>query len=160
MKTMKNRGEGSKIIILYMIPLILLLSSSVTAEAQDADEVRGYVRLIYQKLMEAEKSGADVEEAATKLNRALSLVREAEGESNTTRRDRNLAEAYSLVKDVEASIDRLIEEGRARVNLRNITLSSTAILVAVGCTLGYIYSPRIFWSLWLRFRRGWRVRGA
>ncbi len=158
---MKNRGARSRTIPLYILPLlILLLFPSVMAEVQDAEEVRNYVRLVYQKLVEAERRGADVEEAAIRLNRALSLIREAEAETNTSRRGKSLTEAYNLVRDVEASIDRLVEEGRARINLRNWTLSSAAILTAVGCILGYIYSPRIFWSLWLRLRRGWRVRRA
>lgn len=163
MKLIKSRGAGSRINKVYIIPifiLLLLILPSVMAEAQDIEEVRGYIRLVYHKVSEAEKSGAEVEEAALKLNQALSLIREAEGETNTTKRNRDLTEAHNLVKDVEASIDRLVEEGRARINLRNITLSSTAILAAAGCILGYIYAPRIFWSLWLRLRRGWRVKRA
>lgn len=154
-------GNNPKTIwIMGLILSILAIYTCVEiAESQDVEEARKYVRTVYSSLREAELKGADVEEAASKLDEALELLREVEG-VGTLEREKSISRVMSMAGEVESSIGRLVEEGESRNRWRIITLSSSAALAALSSILTYLYAPRIFWGLWLRARRDWRVKRA
>lgn len=114
------------------------------------------IRSAYSRLVEAEKKGADVREAAAKLNRALQLIREAE--DNPENRSVLLSEAYALIEDVNLSISLLIREGENRVFWKNVTISLAGVLTVVISILAYRFGPRIFWEAWLRLRSKWTIK--
>jgi len=113
------------------------------------------VRKVYSRLAEAEKKGADVREAALKLQKALELIREAEEDPD--KREVLLSKASTLIDEVNSSIPELIEEGERRIFWRNVMIGSTASLIIVAAVLVYRFGPKIFWETWLRIRSEWIV---
>ena len=143
-----------------IISLAILTACPEMAGGQGLEEAEQHIRLVYSRLREAEGRGADVKEAALKLNDALTLIREAASEPDASKREKNLSRALTIIGEVEASIDRLIEEGEARSRMRTATLAISTSLIGLASIMAYIYAPRAFWSLWLRARRDWRVKRA
>jgi len=113
------------------------------------------IREVYSRLAEAEKRGADVREAAMRLNDALELVREAE--ENVENRSALLSAARSIVEDVNSSIPVLIAEGGERLFWRNVVLAASIVSIAASCVAVYRLGPRVFWETWLRLRSRWIV---
>ena len=136
--------------------LTILISSIIIQGClcEEMDVIRS-IRDAYSKLVKAEERGADVRDAALKLQRALELVREAEEDPEN--REALLSEARSLVEQVESSIPTLIEEGERRIFWRNVTIASIIASIAILSLLAYYYGPRAFWSLWLRIRSRWVI---
>jgi len=136
---------------------LTLLISSIAIQGclcEEMDVIRS-IRDAYSELVRAEERGADVRDAALKLQRALELVREAEEDPEN--REALLSEARCLVEQVESSIPILIEEGEKRIFWRNVTIASIIASIAILSFLTYYYGPRVFWSLWLRIRSRWMI---
>lgn len=136
--------------------LLLLIISVMFNDCLCYDEsLSEFVREIYSKLVDAEEKGADVREAALKLNRALQLIREARNDPEN--KSALLSEARALIEDVNANIPLLIREGENALLWRNVTMSSAVALIVVISVLAYRFGPRIFWEAWLKLRPKWIV---
>ena len=144
-----------KVIQLYAVTLTLL-SLLAAAETSAQEDIRRNIEGAYLKLLEAERQGANVTDAALKLNKALTLLRLAE--TNPAERQTYLKDAGDLTKQVYAQIPTLIAEGRERTLWRNLAIAlSTICLAGVGVFV-YAYWPKIFWNLWIRLRKDWIVK--
>ncbi len=143
-----------KRLLAYVMLMVIALSMLDISLCSENSLVRS-IREVYSKLVEAEKKGADVREAALKLERALELVRAAE--ENPDKRDVLLSEARRLVDEVNSSIPSLIEKGEREAFLRNVVIASAISLVTVSAGITYYYGPRVFWGIWLKLRSRWIV---
>ncbi|RLF99007.1 MAG: hypothetical protein DRN49_04975 [Thaumarchaeota archaeon] len=133
---------------------VLIISSIIIQGCMgEIEDVTRSIRDTYSKLVKAEERGADVRDAAMKLEKALELVKEAE--EHPEKRDALLSEARKLVEEVESSIPILIENGERRIFWRNLTIAFAVVMIALSALLTYYYGPRIFWTLWLRIRSHW-----
>jgi hypothetical protein len=138
--------------------LVLLLAVSFVAVViYSQEDLRQRVRQVYAELVKAEEEGADVAEAVYKLNEALQLIREAEETTNQTLKVELLSKAEALIDEVEASIPKLIEEGRIATRNRLIINAATAVSLVVAAILIYIYGPKLIWKTWIRLRKDWIV---
>lgn len=135
--------------------LILLILAMLDLSLCYDESLIKSVRKVYSRLVEAEKRGADVREAALKLQKALELIKEAE--KNPGEREALLSKASMLIDEVNSSIPSLIEEGERRIFWRNVMIGSTASLIVVAAILVYRFGPKIFWETWLRIRSKWVV---
>jgi len=128
---------------------------SVMADGDEDVEAR--IRTIYVRLVDAEKNGARMEEAAAKLNTALQMVSEAHISVNQSARSALLLEAQRIAAEVEASVPELMREAENEAEARTVLIIAVSSALVAGAVLAYIYGPRIFWGLWLRARAGWWV---
>jgi len=138
--------------IMLTIMILSMLEVSICYEEPLNDSIKE----IYSRLVEAEKRGADVQDAALKLNKALELIRAAE--ENPDKSDILLSEARKLINEVNSSIPLLIERGEKEVFLRKVTIVSTISAVIASASLTYYYGPRLFWGIWLKLRSRWIVK--
>jgi len=138
---------------------VFLISSSLTSIIGAAGDARVKLARIYSDLVNAESAGADVSVAATKLDEAGRLIASAES-ANEPEKSNLLAMASVLIGEVEAMIPKLMEAGRSATLYRSVTTIASVAISASSAIFLYIYGPRIIWRLWLRSRRGWRVRRA
>ena len=141
--------------LLACILLTLLISAMLDLSLCYDEPLIKSVRKVYSRLADAEKRGADVREAALKLQKALELIREAE--ENPGEREALLSRASMLIDEVNSSIPSLIEKGERRILWRNAMIGSTASLIVVAAVLVYRFGPKIFWEIWLRIRSEWVV---
>lgn len=141
-------------LLVLILSLVLISQPRIKISAQQTPKDRA--RQLYVQLLNAEREGADVTEAAFKLNQALQLIEQAEagiGEETAL-----LQEAEALMDEVEASIPSLIEAGRAATQLKIATWTIAAISVVALSAAIYLYGPRLLWTLWLKSRGKWKVK--
>ena len=141
--------------LLACILLTLLISAMLDLSLCYDEPLIKSVRKVYSRLADAEKRGADVREAALKLQKALELIREAE--ENPGEGEALLSRASMLIDEVNSSIPSLIEKGERRILWKNAMIGSTASLIVVAAVLVYRFGPKIFWETWLRIRSEWIV---
>jgi hypothetical protein len=150
---------------LFVFLLIIVLFSntfflSFRTEAQTDDptealKLKDYVKATYFRLQDAERMGANVTLPAQKLDTALQLIDQVEGNSSDSSL---LSQASSIIDNVNSSIPSLIKDGESRTLLTNVWLVSTIAFIAVACAFVYLYLPRMLWSTWAKYRANWRVR--
>jgi len=138
-----------------LISALIISSIMIQGCMGENEDIISSIRDTYSKLVKAEEKGADVRDAAMKLQKALKLVEEAE--ENPENRETLLSEARELVGEVRSSIPILIEEGEKKIFWRNIAIASTVAMIAILSFLTYYYGPRVFWTLWLKIRSRWVI---
>lgn len=139
------------IFITSLLVVLVALSNCICYDTSLMESVRD----VYSRLVDAERRGADVREAALKLNRALQLIKESE--IIPENKSLFLSEARMLVEDVNLSIPLLIQEAESKMFWRNVMICSVGILIIVAGVITYHFGPSIFWEAWLKIRSKWIV---
>ena len=140
-----------------VILLVSLRVASIPApDVVSIDEVRAKLARSFKAVSEAERMGGNVSSLVSELNAAIALLEEGESSGNETLiREASMRADHVLAEAPEAG-----REGTAGAQLRIYQkvaiLSSLAILAFVV----WIFGPRLFWSLWTRSKRDWRVKAC
>lgn len=148
---------GRRVSSLTSLTLVFLILTFTLCVAY-GENLESRIREVYGKLVDAEAKGADVDEEALKLDKALQLIIKAQKSVNSTERNEMLAEAEMLIDEVEDSIPKLIMKGEAKARFRLIYTAVALSSMVAASILLYVYGPRILWKLWIRARRDWKVR--
>ena len=125
-----------------------------------SQQARSQVIQAYSAVLGAEKSGANVTSAVATLNTAISLIQEADqiNSTNPAGAQALYLRAENLTSGVLAQFPALTAAGKASVVATEESLAvETAVLGALA-VLAYVYVPKLFWWVWLRTHRGWRVK--
>jgi len=140
---------------LLLISAFLIISSGLASgEFALEEKVRLELAEAFVAVAEAERLGGDVSELVDELNQALILLEKGEMRNDEVR----LSEALSKVKDVIARAPVVGQGGLAAMQARTV---QSWLVVSVVVALGVIvwrYESRIFWRLWVRSKRGWKVK--
>ncbi|MDD1776130.1 MAG: hypothetical protein LUP94_02125 [Candidatus Methanomethylicus sp.] len=155
-----HKGIGACGALMVALLLFLVLGSTAVPcvrATPDEAALRAAVQSTFAQVLSAEQDGANVTNAAAKLNTALGLIENAATESGTVR-DEMLASAESILAEVSASIPALKSEGEQALFWGNVTLLSEIALTAMGLIFAYILVPLIYWRLWLRSKRDWKLQ--
>jgi len=132
------------------------MAASNPASGETALKERVQLKLAeaYVAVAEAERLGGDVSGLVGELNQALILLEEGE-----MRKDEVvLQEALSKVEDVVARAPVVGQGGMSAMQARTV---QSWLVVGVVMALGVIvwrYEPKIFWRLWVRSKRRWKVK--
>ncbi len=146
-------GKAAILTGFYIVSTVLALLAGQPATTY----LEKKVREAYLNLAKAEEKGANVSEAALKLNKALQLLRLAKHEENPEKREEMLKEAEKLILEVEKLTPKLAREGEVKETIRKITSAFTAVAASAALVLAYLYLPRLLWRLWVKARSNWRV---
>jgi len=133
---------------------LMVVSNSVSGEIALKERVRLELAEAFMAVAEAERLSGDVSELVDELNQALFLLEKAQIDGD----EALLLEALSKVEDVVAMAPVVGQDGVAAMQAR--TVQSWLVVGLVGA-LGVItwrYEPRIFWRLWVRSKRRWKVK--
>jgi len=140
---------------LILVVLLLSLTPNVRCEPEEEQAI-ALLREVYSKLAEAEMAGADIRDASQQLNKALTLIKSID--ENPLDKEKLLQEALTIIRDVDSMIPTLIDEGRRAAFSKNIYTALTISSIASLIISSYIFTPRIFWSLWLKARKNWLIK--
>jgi len=143
--------------LLVVIVGIAIAPNPLPVMAEDTADLKARIRAIYIRLVDAERNGARIEEAAAKLNTALQMAMGAHTSLDQSVRSALLLEAERIAAEVEASVPELIREAENEARTRTILMIAVPLALVMGGLLVYVYGPRILWELWLRARSGWWV---
>jgi hypothetical protein len=135
--------------------ILLILISVVTVPSVHA-VTRGEVELklgsAYSLVANAEARGGDVSDLVRKLNEAATLANLGDSAS--------LDGAISLIQEVEASVSIIENSGARAVTFQHISIAISLVILGIDGLVVYLYGNRIFWSLWLRTKKGWRAEAT
>lgn len=132
----------------------LLLSTYITAPvyAKSNDELRLELGAAFTKVAEAELAGGDVSDLVQVLNLAASLIDKGD--------DASLKSAEDMIQYVSVFALEKKEEGVQATNYQHIVLGATLGALVASAAIIWFYGSRVFWALWIRTKRGWRVEAA
>ena len=129
---------GALLLVMLIVPTSL--TPAVVASPQDLERK---VREVYIELADAERKGANVTQAASKLNEALGKIDEADGSGNQTQSSVLLSEAERITNEVEASIPELVAAGESEARIRLISVAVTFLALVVAGLLTYVFGGRV-----------------
>ena len=141
-----------KIIRFLFIALLLTCLQSSTilpVQAQTVEEITEEILVVFNEISEAEATGAEVSQLVVELNQIILLV------NRGTETDLN--EANTRLNQLsQAALDATVTGSRTTQNelITTVIIGVTSIITSI---LAWIYTPRIFWALWLRVKGDWTV---
>jgi len=142
----------SALFLISVTPIIAL--NPAFGEFPLKERVRLELAEAFVAVAEAERLSGDVSGLVDELNQALILLGEGEMKNDEV----ILQEALSKVEDVVARAPVVKQGGVAAMQARTV---QSWLVVGVVVALGVIvwrYEPRIFWRLWVRNKRRWKVK--
>ena len=154
--------SSSKLTLIFMLAFGLALTAlSMRASAEpSAPSIRQGILEAFASIQKVEEDGGNVSQLVILLNRAIRLEREGELTADPVKADQLYDEAQGIVDEVMAMAPRVREEGITARSNRTIWTAVDLISLVLISLFVYILGPRIFWVLWLRTHRSWRVRAA
>ena len=138
----------------------LLLGAAPLSNAQGQSQAEAQIGQAYAAVLGAEQSGGNVTALVAKLNTAISYAQQA-GQieaSNPAQAQSLYAQASSLASQVIQAAPGVASAGKAAVFAAQVDLVIETAVVAELAVVAYLYVPRLFWRLWIRAHRDWRVR--
>ncbi|MDP2900226.1 MAG: hypothetical protein Q8O47_04590, partial [Candidatus Bathyarchaeota archaeon] len=72
----------------------------------------------------------------------------------------DLVEADALIRGVEAAASSVESGGAQSRTMRYVETGFVLVVLAAAAALVWLYGSRVFWRLWIRTKRGWRVEQA
>jgi hypothetical protein len=137
----------SRALVILFVTILAL--SVVPVGAVTRDEARAELETAFVGVQSAERAGYYVAGLVGELNTAAGLL-DAGGNDN-------LAQASTLISDVLASTPTLtsawIQAQMIRIFVRIVLLAT----LGVAASIVWFYGSDIYWWLWRRALRGWRV---
>ncbi|MBO3754896.1 MAG: hypothetical protein FGF53_08505, partial [Candidatus Brockarchaeota archaeon] len=127
--------------------LLLHVGSTFANYEPPLDEARDKIAEAFKAVAEAEKMGGEVSDLVAELNEALKLLEEGEVQEAVLKADVVIAEAQ-----------RVGMEGAAMRKARMLQSAVVLSFLAFSAFSVWRYGPRLFWSLWIRSKRSWKVR--
>lgn len=147
--------------MVFLISTLLLISVSLVVVSNTTlgelalnERVQLELAEAFVAVAEAERLGGDVSGFVNELNQALTLLEEGEMRNDEVM----LQGALSKVEDV---VNRAPVVGQGGVAVMQARTVQNWLVVGVVMVLGLIvwrYEPRIFWQLWVRIKRRWKVK--
>ena len=129
---------GALLLVMLIVPTSL--TPAVVASPQDLERK---VREVYIELADAERKGANVTQAASKLNEALGKIDEADVLGNQTQSAVLLGQAEWITNEVEASIPGLVAVGESAARNRFILVAATSLALVLGGLLAYVFGGKV-----------------
>jgi len=140
--------------LLLISVYLVVASNTVLGEPALKERVRLKLAEAFAAVAEAERLGGDASGLVDELNQALILLEEGEMRNDEVM----LQEALSKVEDVVARAPVAGQGGVAAMQARTVQSLLVIGLVAVLGVIVWHYEPKIFWRLWVRNKRRWKVK--
>ena len=146
-----------------LVPLVLALFSASTiltpayAEATNNQAMADLFHA-FNLVQEAEKAGGQIDGLIADLNHALSLIADAASTTDPEKATLLLDQAKALAKGVADEAPRVLQQGLEAKRQANILLVIELSTLSILAIVIYLYSPRLFWTLWIKAYGAWKVK--
>jgi len=137
--------------------LLLVIAPTVEAQAGTVSGANQAIQQAFASVQIAEKMGGNVTSLVFQLNQAVGLVARGGATSNLTEAATLFGEATQIANSVSASAPQVALNGAQATRLAQDTTVGEIVAFIVAGVLVYLYLPRLFWRLWLRSHRDWKV---
>ena len=147
---MRNR-KWVHVALMFMLTAWTVSPILVCAESQG--EVEEMLLDAFRAVSTAGEAGGNVTSLVVDLNDAIELLAEAENTGNAS-----LAEAAVLhIQSVMEVAPSVAQTGVAAGQMRLLTLGVSLSGLAFAAFVAYKYIPLVFWRLWIRSKKDWKV---
>ena len=140
--------------VLLLACLVPIVTSEPDAiDANLTNEAKTKLATAFEGVAEADAKGGNVTTLVVELNHALALLErgEANGDEGLIR------DAISKAEEVTAEAPIIGKQGEEAAQVRLAETFLVLSLLALSAVIVWRYGPRVFWELWTRSRRDWRV---
>jgi hypothetical protein len=142
-------------LLLFAVALVTLPS----AQPLTPDEAETSIQASYPAILNAYHAGADTTPLITQINQALNLTQQAKSiqPTNPQIAQELTSQAQTIAQNVTA---------QAQTAAQSASIGVPAVIVVVVITLltaGLlidVFGPRLFWRIWFRLRRNYRVNAT
>jgi hypothetical protein len=132
--------------------LLLVASSVIVVRAQTQSDLRSALSAAYSEVSRAEAYGGDVGPLVSKLDEAAQLIDSGSAS--------DLVKAQGLIADVSSAASGVGSQGAQSTTTLYFETGVSLVVLAALAVLVWRFGPRVFWGVWLRGKRGWRVESA
>lgn len=152
--------SGRALLVVGSLMLVFLASPAVQGQSGSPASVQ--VGQAYAAVLGAGQAGGNVTALVAKLNAAISLIQQGDAVNATdpARAQALYSQASTLAQQVLQAAPGVAAAGRSAVLNAQIELAVETVVLGALAVLAYVFAPRVFWRLWLRTHRGWRVKKA
>jgi len=122
-------------------------------------DTRSEIYNAFKAVARAYNAGGDVGELVKRLNEALSLISKAEEllDEDPEETMHLSSEAQIIAQNVTLEAPNVEERGLQRKQVETVIMVGSSFGLVASGVLIYVYGPRIFWRIWVRLRRNYRV---
>ncbi len=138
------------VVILYVCSVLCTYVAHAEYGVTSYEEVWGKFTELFRYVEELSSEGMNVSLIVSELNDVLTLI-----EENTTE---SLTKAMDRLRDIELEVSELRGELPSFKFWRDVTLVTKVAILASIPILTYLLLPRVYISLWLKYRRRWVVK--
>ena len=149
---------STKLLVIFLsISVLLSAVALVQSQSTPLDSTQTAIHDAYKAIVEANNAGGDISELTDQLNQALKLTSQAQALiiSDPQLTQTLFLQAQALAQNVTSQSSTVQAEGLFQNPL--FIGVSIASLLASGI-LVYVFGPKIFWKVWLRLRKNYRVK--
>jgi Predicted membrane protein len=149
-----------KILIVSFIVILISANSFAHLNAQATyNEAQNKIIEAYKSILYAEENGGNITNLANMLNEAVQLLDMGNYYSkiNSTLASKYYNEAYLIAENVSNQAPNVAKEGM--INQRNAMIFfifQISLLIVIGYLL-YRYLPALYWELWYRTHKNWKI---
>ena len=148
------KRNGLVIFLTVFLVLSFTLSSLETVMGQGSVEEKVFEA--FRAIADAERSGGDVSSLKNELNAAMDLINRAQANSD----DSQLQEALTKLENIITSAVTVAQKAAVDSQTRLMFVALYVGVFGISCFLAYRYVPIVFWSLWVKVKKSWRVQTA
>jgi hypothetical protein len=121
-----------------------------TAQPQEPDEaLRSKMTTAFKIITEADQAGLEITDLVRELNHALRLIE--------TDKAADLEEAEKKIDTILSLAPELQQETATTSLVQKLKLGYLLGVMVTLIVIAWRYAPKIFWNLWLRTRKNWKV---
>ena len=140
----------------YVSLLVVLLTFTALSESASGydEDVEQMLFHAYEAISVAESAVGNVSSMVSDLNLAIELLEKADATSNPSLVD----DALLLIDQILEVAPQVVEAGAAARQTRNFTVAASLMILMLAAFMVYRYLPAVFWRLWIRSKREWKVK--
>lgn len=138
-----------RFLFMALVLTCIMTSSNLSAHAQTVEEITEEILVVFNEISEAESSGADVSLLVEEFNQIIELV--------NLGTETELDEANQRLTQLSQAAHDATETGVRTTQNEFVTTLIVGVATIIASILAWIYTPRIFWNLWIRVKGDWII---
>ena len=149
---------STKLLVIFLsISVLLSAATLVQSQTSTLDSAQTAVHDAYKALVKADNAGGDISQLVDQLNLALNFTSQAQAliVSNPQQAQTLALQAQTLAQNVTQQASTTAGAGLFQ---RTLIIGASIASLLAGGILVYVFGPKIFWKVWLRLRKNYRVR--
>lgn len=148
----------TKLVLVFLLIAITMSTTSLSCcQSTTITNAQTQTNTAYNAITDAYKAGADTNQLIEQLNQAVNLTQQAQqlAASNPQQADTIANQAITIAQNVTQQAN--AAQQTAENTLPIYAIATAVILITAGVAV-YFIGPKIFWNIWFKLRKNYRLR--